>query len=106
MTHVTNRYLPMMSQGVTIRYQAHTLSHTHGSYQTQIMSCPAGTQETDNLSQFDPCSLTDMLLQAQNKVLDASGLRKVVDNGAKSDLKQGTQCTMARFPGNNPIRAV
>ena len=36
-----------------------------------------------------------MLLQAQNKVLDVSGLRKVVDNGAKSDLKQGTQCKIS-----------
>ena len=36
-----------------------------------------------------------MLLQAQNKVLDALGPRKVVDNGAKSDLKQGTQCKIS-----------
>ena len=39
-THVTNRYLPMMSQGVTIRYQAHTLSHTQVVSNTDhVMPC-------------------------------------------------------------------
>ena len=39
-THVINRYLPMMSQGVTIRYQAHTLSHTQVVSNTDhVMPC-------------------------------------------------------------------